>query len=267
MNYTINVPSYQRADTVEAKTLATLDRHGIDRQRVTVWVANEQERTTYAAALGDRWAIQIAAPGLVPARIAYHQHHPKGTPIVNIDDDVTRILVADGKKLTDFKGNLDAFFNDAFATCEAEGARLWGINAAANPLYMNHRYTVGLRYNIGAMFGSYAGDPIFTHTARSGESSGEDFETTLMAFTRDGATVRYDGVTIRTAYFASGGIDAELAAQGIADRQTDHHRRLTQIAAAYPGLASTYTKAGGVTNIRLKPITAHQITLDPARWE
>lgn len=266
MTYTINVPSYQRPDTIEAKTLTTLDRHGIDRDRITVWVADEHEHDAYRTALRDEWDIKVGAPGLVNARIAYHTHHAPGTPIVNIDDDVTRIMVADGKKLADFPGNLDRFFTDAFATCQAEGTRLWGINAAANPMYLNNRYTVGLRYTIGALFGSYAGDPIFTHETRTGESSGEDFEATLMAFARDGATLRYDGVTIKTAYFAGGGIDAELAAHGIPDRQTDHHRRLNEIAARYPGIASTYTKAGGVTNIRLKPITAHQVPVDPTRW-
>lgn len=263
MNYQINIPSFQRSEVVAARTLNLLARHKIDREQVTVWVANEQEHDTYRAHLDPSWNVQVSERGLVHSRCHYHQHHPAGTPIVNIDDDVSELLVAVGNKLTPYTASLDTFIRDAFTTAKDNGCRLWGINAAANPMFLKNQATVGLRYIIGAFFGSYAHDPIFNLNNRTGESSGEDFEATLMAFKRDGAVLRYDGITIKTAYFAPGGIDAELKQRGINERQTDHDRRLHDIAARYPGLARTYKKAGDVTNIRLKTLTSHRLPWTP----
>lgn len=262
-DYQINIPSYQRSATVANRTLAFLGKHNINREQVTIWVANEQEHDTYRKALDSSWRIGISALGLVPSRCHYHQHHAPGTPIVNIDDDVSELLVAKDNRLIPYPGSLDKFITQAFTTAERCRVRLWGINGAANAMYLKQRATMGLRYLVGAFFGSYAHDPIFNLANRNHQSSGEDFEATLMAFERDNAVLRYDGVTIKTAYFAEGGIDAELKARGTPERQADHAQRLVALAKQYPDLAATYTKAGGVTNIRLKPITALHLQWEP----
>jgi hypothetical protein len=263
MDYLINIPSYQRSEVVASRTLSFLDKHNIDRERVTVWVANEQEFDTYRKHLDTSWRIGVSEKGLVQSRCHYHQQAPKGTPILNIDDDISDLLTSDGKRLQPFASNLDKFITEAFTMAEENNVKLWGINGAANAMFLKPQATVGLRYIIGAFFGSYAHDPIFNLDNREGQSSGEDFEATLMAFTRDGAVLRFDGISIKTAYFASGGIDAELKELGITQRQTDHKQRLEQIANKYKGLASIYSKAGDVTNIRLKVITAHRMSWKP----
>lgn len=262
-DYRIAVPSYERADTVQQRTLGFLTEHNIDRERITVWVANEQQHHDYRQQLGRSWDIRVSAPGLLASRCQYHTEYPEGTPIANMDDDINDLLVSDGKRLRPYRGSLDTFITTAFRTAESNGCRLWGVNGAANAMYLKQQVTIGLRYTIGAFFGSYAGDPIFDPTKRELASSGEDFETALLAFQRDGAVMRYDGITIKTAYFAPGGIDAELKAAGINERHAEHERRLHEIAAAFPGLAKAYKKAGGVTNLRLKPLTAHRIPWHP----
>lgn len=266
-DYIVNVPSYQRSEVVQKRTLQFLADNNIDRERVTVWVADEQEYEAYRRSLDPSWSVRISSKGLVPSRCHYHQQAPAGQPIVNIDDDVETLLYSDGKRLHRYESSLDKFIRSAFQMANENGVRLWGINGAANAMFLKSQVTVGLRYLIGAFFGSFAGDSIFDLNNRTGESSGEDFEAALMAFVRDGAIMRFDGITLKTAYFAQGGIDAELKAQGIENRQQDHQRRLEEIASQYPGLAKTYTKAGGVVNIRLRTITAYRIPWEATEQE
>lgn len=259
MEYRINIPSYQRAEVVKTRTLDFLSRKNVDRERVKVWVADEQEYDTYRAALDSSWDIGISVKGVLRSRCHYHQQYEKGTPLLSLDDDVADLLVERNKKLVPYEADFDKFVKTGFQLAEENQVRVWGINGAANPMFLKRQVTVGLRYIIAAFYGSYAHDPIWDITKRSEESSGEDFLSTLMAFTRDGAVLRFDGISIKTAYFAPGGIDAELKSRGIQDRATDHAEQLVAIANQYPGLAKTYTKAGGVTNIRLKTITAHRL--------
>ena len=259
MEYRINVPSYRRAEVVKARTLDFLTRNNVDRERVKIWVADEKEYEVYRSTLDASWDIGVSQPGLVHSRCFYHQQYEKGTPLLSIDDDVSDLLVEENKKLVPYRGDFNTFVETGFRLSEENHVRHWGINGAANPMFLKKQITVGLRYIIGAFTGSYAHDPIWDATKRITESSGEDFLSTLMAFSRDGAVLRFDGMSIKTAYFAPGGIDAELKSRGIEERATDHAAQLVNIAKQYPGLAKTYTKAGGVTNIRLKTITAHRL--------
>lgn len=259
IDYRINVPSYERSQTLASATLALLDRYSVDRDRVTVWVADDQQREIYDADVGDSWRVRVSAPGLLRSRCVYHESYPAGTRLLNLDDDLSDLVISTGRRLVPFPGRLDDLVTEAFGLAERNDLRLWGVNAAANPGWLKPQISIGLRYVVGALFGSYAGDSIWSTKSRTGVSSGEDFESTLLAYCRDGAVMRYDGLSIKTAYFAPGGIDAELKSQGVEDRQHAHADELRSIVRRYPDLAKTYQKAGGVTNIRLKTITHARI--------
>ena len=259
MDYQIAVPSYNRASTLKNKTLTFLEQHNISRNKITIWVANQDELYRYRDEIGDSWNIQISQKGLVASRCYYHSQYAHGTRILNIDDDIENLLIGENNRLRPYSQNLDQFICNAFTNSEKYKVRLWGVNGAANPMFLKEQIIIGLRYLVGAFFGSYANDEIFDINNRTDKSSGEDFEMTLMAYERDGAVLRHDGITIKTAYFATGGIDQELKDAGITDRQIEHDKTLRAIANKYQDIAKVYTKAKGVTNIRLKPITIARI--------
>lgn len=256
MDYQIAIPSYKRADLLKHKTIALLERYNVDKSKITVFVANEEEAAVYKEALPD-YKIVVAIKGLVSARVFYNNYYPKDTPILNLDDDMAELKQRNAAdKLENYDGDFDDIVKLGFSICEQEGARLWGINPVSNGFFMSDYITVGLRYICGNFHGSYAGDPVLTGEDRvHKESSGEDFETTLRSFVRYGSVVRIEYLCPTTKYFASGGIDAELKDNGIPDRQTDHKAALYDIAARFPELAQIRVKAGDITNIRLKSIT------------
>jgi hypothetical protein len=253
--YQIAIPSYRRSRICADATIATLIRYGIDLKRVTVWVANEDEAVDYVAALPTEVTVKVAVLGKVNAQRYYHSQYPKGTPLVNLDDDLYDIHQKIGEKLEPLSVTLDEVIRTGFSVAERVGAKLWGINAVANGFFLSDSITVGLRYICGNIYGNYAGDEAILGDRVTAGSSGDDYETTLRSYILNGSVVRLDYLCPITKYFAPGGIDAELKTAGIEDRQIDHKAALEKIAQAYPDLAKTYTKAGGITNLRLKTIT------------
>ena len=43
MDYKIAIPSYKRSETIKNKTLKLLNDYGIDKKRITIFVANKEE--------------------------------------------------------------------------------------------------------------------------------------------------------------------------------------------------------------------------------
>jgi hypothetical protein len=260
MDYQIAIPSYKRADLLKKATLATLVRYGADKDRITIFVANEEQAEQYRAVVGD-YRIIVAEVGLLNARRFYHNYYPLGTPLLNLDDDVYDIKQRNNQdKLEVYSGTIDDLVELGFNLCEQSGAKLWGINPVGNGYFMKDWSVVGLRYICGNFHGNYAGDTAVVGLDRpSNLSSGEDYETTIRSFLANGAVVRIEWLTPTTKYFAAGGIDAEVKDKGIEDRQIEHTKELQAIIERYPHLASPQVKSGGIFNVRLKTMTFDKV--------
>jgi hypothetical protein len=257
MDYQIAIPSYARPELLKQQTIAFLERCNVESERTTIFVADQEQYEKYQGVLGTKYKIVVGVLGKVNQQRFYHSYYPKGTPLLNLDDDTVtlRQRTPDGK-LEDFNGSINELVEKGFRICEQEGATMWGINPVENGFFMSDFITVGLRYICGNFYGNYSGDPAIMGTDRTyKESSGDDFETTLRSFIQNGSVVRYEYICPKTKYFATGGIEAELKLQGVKDRQSEHSVALKNIASRYPELATITTKAKGVTNIRLKTIT------------
>lgn len=265
MSYQIAIPSYRRTNILTTRTLATLVRFGVDLDRVTVWAASEEEREIYQAEVEPKVRVRVARPGLLAARQFYHSAYPEGTPLLNLDDDISDLQQKDGDGLKPPDISFDEIVRMGFDLCEKTNARLWGINPVSNGFFMKDHITVGLRYICGIFFGSYAGDlEMGGKRIVDASGSGEDFEMSIKSFIAHGSTVRLEFLTPLTKYFANGGIDADLAAHGI-NRADDHLRQLRAIELAYPDHCALYTKSGGVSNLRLQRITHARIPLAAVR--
>ena len=253
MDYQIAIPSYKRTQLLKDKTLATLKRYGVDNSKITVFVANEDEHKHYEQVIGKDYKIVVGVIGLSRQRKFIHGYYAAGTRILFLDDDVADIRQKKGEGLEACQLSIDDIAAIGFGLCERHNAKLWGINAVANGFFLKDTATIGLKYICGIFFGCYAGDPVFVGP-RNLHSSGEDFENTILSYKKYGAVVRIDWLCPLTKYFADGGIVAELADKGINNRNLDHTRSLMDIAARHPDVASTYEKAGEVTNLRLRHI-------------
>lgn len=254
----IVIPSYRRPDILTNQTLATLVKHGSDLKNVTVFVADSEEKSIYDAqihACGLSVKTVVGVKGLIDQRIFYNRYFEKGTPLLNLDDDIAGLYQkGENNKLEPLQGSIDSLAESGFGLCKKYGAKLWGINPVMNGLFLKPTITVGLRYICGIFHGSFAGDPCILGEERLRVTSGEDYENTLRHFVTYRKVIRFDGVCPKTKYFAKGGIEAEIGGDSKV-RQRDHEDKLKQIAMRYPNLCRLTKKAGGVLNIRCKNIT------------
>ena len=251
MEYRIAIPSYRRAELLSTATLATLAKYGVNPKLVTVFVADDAEYREYRQVLPSGYEIVKAVPGLLRARQFYHSYFDRGTPLLNLDDDIRDIKVKDGSALGPYSGTIDEMVETGFGLAEKYHSGMWGINPANNGFYLKDEVTVGLRLMCGIFHGNYAGDEAVVGVDRpTDNSSAEDFETTIRSFLMRGSVVRMEWLTPITKFFAPGGMTAEVE-----DRQRENTLAIHEVAARYPELASVKYKAGDIASIRLKSKT------------
>lgn len=247
--YVVCVPSYRRAEVCNRLTLAQLAAHGIDPARIFVYVADEQEREVYEAAL-DRQrygSLVVAAPGIIAVREFIIDSWPEGTNIVSVDDDIRRIVFR-----TEYK-DLHSFFCEAFEECRRRGAYIWGVHPiGTNALFMQAGPDVStdLRYIVGALDGFVnrpALQAIRWDISRQCDNAKDDVELSILYFVHDGAVVRFNRVGIYTRYFSSGGM-------GKAEqRRASHEAAAKRLAERYPGFGHLREKRNGILDFVIRP--------------
>lgn len=267
--YHIAIPSLGRADILVAKTLPLIRRLQPSMDNVTVFTSNQKEMLHYQRVLGqsnfsDVRVVQ-GVKGLLKQRRFYNRkHYQKDDLILNMDDDIDDIKIVRDNKLVSMTDPLQTLVDRMANLCEQSGARLAGVYPVCNAFYMKNRHVIGLRYIVGALFLSYAGDRAICGSDRvSDESSGEDFETCIRSFVLHGNVVRLEDVAVKTGYFANdmGGIRGELHSLNEPDRKPVHEAALTRLHHAYPELTSIRQKKD-ILNLRLKSITHEKVAID-----
>jgi hypothetical protein len=252
VGYQVAIPSYSRPNFIVNATLATLAKYGASSKLITVFVANDEEYRDYRREMPPGIDLVVAELGLLKCRRWYSsQYYDKGTPLVNLDDDITGIVQKNGVGLLPYDGSFDEIAETGFRFAEKYGSKLWAVNPVTNGFYMRDEVTVGLRFACGLFFGNYAGNVATVGNDRpSLYSSGEDWETTIRSFLMEGPIVRLEWLAGVQKKWSTGGMMTELA-----HRESDNAKRLAEIVARYPDLAAIKIKAGGVPSLRLKSIT------------
>lgn len=249
MNYEIAIPSYQRADQLCDKTLKMLERYEIDPKRVTIFVANDTEeyrqytKALEATAYYDANII-VGEPGMGAIRRFIQGYYPEGTNVFNLDDDLFEVLKKESdKKMVPVENLEKEVILRGFEACEAHSAKLFGVYAAANAMFMKHRVAVGLYYCIGSCWGMInRHDKDLSVTL----DDKEDFERTLQHYVKDGKIVRLDDITVKTKYYGTGGMQSERTEKRIEESAKE-------LEARYPNLCTAYLRdTTGHWELRLK---------------
>ena len=246
--YQIAVPSYKRYETLAKKTLRTLERYKVDPARVTVFVANEDEFTQYQKSLSNcpYRRLVIAEKGIRQVRNFMWKYYPEGTPVVFLDDDITRIqrLVkpkGENSKLVEVVDLYKEVFVPGFSTCREYNSYLWGIYASTNTLFMDastsqemeseeinpDEIVIGNQFINGQLFGA-----IVRHKAslKIEGNAKVDHELSLSHFVEDGRVVKLKFIAVEADFAQeSGGL------QGIRTVDT-FNEAATYLKKKYPSL-------------------------------
>uniref|UniRef100_A0A6C0DP51 Glycosyltransferase n=1 Tax=viral metagenome TaxID=1070528 RepID=A0A6C0DP51_9ZZZZ len=205
MDWTVVIPSYNRVTTLKEKTLKVLQEYSIPKEKIVVFVANEEQKTLYEEGVGDSVGkIVVGVKGLSEVRNFIFDYFPKGTPLVSFDDDVRGFLEYDPKAKRKERRlrNLVKVFDRGFEECKKAGARLWGVYPVPNGFFMKPTVTTDLKFIIGSFWGCFnPGSEI--QLKLGGEK--EDYQRTIQFWEKDGAVVRLNFISPKTAYYKEPG--------------------------------------------------------------
>ena len=222
--------------------------------RVTVFVANVEEKLIYDAALqavgmGEIPTV-VGVIRLGPQRQFIDQYYPRGTPLVSIDDDLADLLEKAGDKTQHMGISFDELVGAGFGLCEKSGAKLWSVYPVANGKFMSDRAVTGLKFMYGCFHGCYTGEQCIDPEYGSLICHAEDWERMFRSYLKYGKVARIEWVATKSKFFAKGGMMEE--AGGKQARLEINNENILRVAGKYSSLCSTFEKAGGIINIRLK---------------
>ena len=244
IDYRVAIPSYHRPDRIAQATLPLLKGAGVDMERVVVFLADEQEYDAYQPALRKFGVAANVGHGVTlrAARAAIGDAYPVGTPLVQIDDDVTRFVRrVDAKTAVDVT-DLPAVFEEGFA---AAHGTLWGVYQVPNPFYMGDRVRAGLWFIDGTFFG-------YTVRGKAHEvptlDHGEDYERSLAFFDAMGAVVRLDMYAFKGRIWDEpGGMQDTRTPAGVEEG-------IAAVEARWPHLVRRHYDKAGRPNLRFKAL-------------
>jgi hypothetical protein len=254
-DYVVCIPSYKRATCCNEKTLATLNKHKINSNKIYVYVANKEDYDLYKETLDPSLynKLVIGIKGLVPQRQFIMKQWPANKRIVFFDDDVESI---DLSLSTKFKShNLDYFIRQAFTECVNNNAYIWGVYAVFNPFFRKARaeMTTQLNYIVGAFYGIINRPKLkaieLTITKENGQK--EDVERTLKYFINDGIVLRFNRIGFTTKYYGKeGGLGR------FEDRLKPMEEACKKLSAKYADYGYTKFRKNGMAEFILKKIPA-----------
>ena len=250
MSYVVCVPSYNRPELCNEKTLAMLKTANIKKKSVYVFVANKQELKRYNEVLDKNLyhKIVLGKKGLVPQRQFAMEYFKQGEHIVFFDDDVVEVDLSLSKRFK--SGTLDNFFKSAFNDCKKYKSFLWGPYPVYNPFFRKPRpeMTTDLRFIAGPFFGIINRPKLksikLTITRHNDQK--EDVERTIRYFKNDGIVLRYDKIAVKTQYYASKSDYGTFE-----QRKKPMEQAAYNLLKAFPEYGTVVKKTTGMTEFKL----------------
>ena len=235
----IAIPTYNRSDVLEKKTLTTLLDGGIKPSQIYIFVANETEKKLYEAIPSAKYnKIVVGELGITNQRNFINHYFKEGDHVVSIDDDIEGLYKL-REKLVKVK-DIAAFFQSAFDLLKKEHKYLWGIYPVHNPYFMNKKVSTELSFIIGALHGYIVRhDKDLTLKA----PVKEDYEQSILYYLKDGGVIRFNSYTVKTKFLAAGGVGK--------DRFNANKKSAKYLQKKYPHLVTIFHRKNGMTEIRL----------------
>jgi hypothetical protein len=260
--YVIAIPSYQRAELLNKKTLQTLADHNIPSKRIYVFVANKTEEEIYRKILNPNYYghLIVGEKGLKNQRNFISRYFKNDQEILNMDDDIGgfKILKHHNTSLKarstqsyrtkyylEPLSNLNEFITNAFKLLRKHTLFLWGLYPIANPYFMTPTISTDLKLIVGPVWGS-----INRHDSdlRLTIDEKEDVERTLQYYVKDGGVLRFNNTCVQTTYYKTpGGMQADQR-----DRKKDALESAIYLNKKYPNLTKlNLSKKSGYAEVKL----------------
>ena len=198
VNYVVAIPTYNRQDVLENKTLKTLIDGGVSKNKIYLFVANQEQCRLYEESIPKNMykEIIIGKKGIANQRNFIANYFDEGQYVVSMDDDVEEFQMLRGEKLAKLK-NIDDFFVDAYKLLKKNKLFIWGIYPVQNPFFMYNEITMDLRFLIGVTYGFIVRHNRNLRPSIKSETK-EDYEQTILYYKMDGGVMRFNYITTKT---------------------------------------------------------------------
>jgi hypothetical protein len=252
-NYIICIPSYERANICNEKTLNMLFQNNIAKNKIYVYVANHTEFNIYKKILDPKkyYKIIVGKKGLVNQKQFIIDQWEQNKHIIFIDDDIQSIDLS----LSDlFKSHtLDYFFKYAFIECQKKNAYIWGVYPVFNPYFRKGRKEISTELNfiVGCVYGIINRPKLqnIKLTITKENSQKEDVERTLKYFIHDGIVIRFNKIGFVTKYY---GVEGGLG--NFEDRISSGLKASKKLKDEYPEYGNIKIRKNGMAEFVLKKI-------------
>jgi len=213
------IPSYRRSNTIASKTLAFLASVSYPAEKITVFVADEEEALLYYRAIPRTLygRLVVGVKGLMEQRNFISQHYPEDSIIVQMDDDI--------KKIDSPTHSFLCILQNAVERLNTRKGGLWGVLPNDDKRRYSDTTTTHLTHILGSFFVCRNHRDIqITATEK------EDYERSILYFKRYGEVYRYRGAGVSTTYQKG---DGGLQEEGRLGRMEEGVKNLTSKYALY----------------------------------
>lgn len=199
MDYRVAVCSYQRSKGLGEKTLKTLEKYNIPKNKIDIFVANKKEEKIYRELYGE-YNIIRGVIGMRQIREFMFNYYDNGDKILFMDDDITDIkeLIDSKTKLKDID-DLDKTIIKGFELCEENNTILWGIYPCDNKGFMKHKHSTHLAFCVGWMWGCIIDKECLKQDPRM-IGNFEDYERSINVFKKYEKVIRLNNICAKTKY-------------------------------------------------------------------
>tara|TARA_R110000765_G_scaffold74301_1_gene145587 strand:+ start:480 stop:1229 length:750 start_codon:yes stop_codon:yes gene_type:complete len=202
------IPSYERPLELKLKTLSTLKRHGIDKDNIWIFVANNEECKKYEEVLDpDTYKeIKVGEKGIRNQRKYISEFFMEGIHIISLDDDIEEIYFRLNDKEQEILPDLNNFIKTAENEMKENDAYLWGVYPVNNPYFSpKKQISTNLQFIIGVFHGYINRHDNNLYPHPSSESK-EDYEQSILFYKKDNSIIRFNNIRFKTKFNAVGGL-------------------------------------------------------------
>tara|TARA_R110002096_G_scaffold411274_1_gene611354 strand:- start:1274 stop:2032 length:759 start_codon:yes stop_codon:yes gene_type:complete len=233
------IPSFQRSEVFQDKTLKYLDSMGIDRGEVYVFIREDDKDYEYYNSIQGINLEAIDIKGIGETHNYITHYFEEGEFIVEIDDDLHNIVDNKRDPVEDFV----SLCNEMKEKMKEVGCSYGGTYSVANPLFMSkcERYTTDLRYMLGCLRFRFIRKDIKLAT-----NYAEDFENCILHFMRDKKILKNNWIAPNTKNYADGGCNGD--GRDFASEQNDKK----YLAEKYPLYCRYFERKNGKPDCRVK---------------
>ena len=235
----VAIPSYQRSDSINKKSLKFLYEQGFEAKDIDLFVANEEEESIYRKVVDSEVNIVVGHKGLIEIRNFIFHYYTEGSKLLILDDDIEGLksLNYEQENLSDCY-NLKTICKKGFELCEEKDQKLWGLYTCANPRFMKKtdEFTSDYKFIIGNLFGCVNCKEMNSLSVLDID----DVERSIRSYLIYGGSIRLNHFAVKTKFLKNtGGAQQENRIDRI-------HSSIDILLEKYPKLLYTKSKKSGI---------------------